>query len=106
MTKTSYDIQYERCSPGIYLTTVAIRDLFEKKEVGMIDFLTAIPFMRTWTSTFERRIRVLIAGRGVLPRIVLGIVTSAKMRCIRNLIQEIGLSRKTKALPISGPDTA
>jgi len=46
MTKTSYDERYEWFSPGIYLTSVAIRDLFDGQETSRIDFLTAIPFMR------------------------------------------------------------
>lgn len=45
ITKTSYDLRFERLNVGIYVQNVAIHHLFEAKEVTHIDFLTDLSYM-------------------------------------------------------------
>jgi hypothetical protein len=66
VVKSSYDRQYARFAPGIYLISTAIRRIFEKKDVIMIDFLTDVPFTKTWTSIRLKRARyIMTAGKGL-----------------------------------------
>jgi len=68
--KTSYDERYKRLYPGIYVNNVAIRDLFNERQVKVIDFATDLSFHRNWTSIFLPRVRMLITKKGLLLRII------------------------------------
>jgi len=63
--KTSYDERHKRCSPGMYVLNAAIRGLFNKREVRNIDFLTDLPFERTWASLCLPRVRVMMSRKGI-----------------------------------------
>jgi CelD/BcsL family acetyltransferase involved in cellulose biosynthesis len=54
--KTSYELRYARLGPGIYLMNTAIREIFEEGQVNTIDFISDVPFTKTWTSLRMRRI--------------------------------------------------
>jgi len=64
LMKTSYDERFKRFSPGMYILNTAIRELFHKREVRNIDFLTDFPFERTWTSMCLPRVRVMMSPKG------------------------------------------
>jgi hypothetical protein len=66
--KTSYDKKYGQLYPGKYLCNFIIHELFNEKEVKNIDFLTDLPFHRTWTSICLPRAKVTLA-KGILPSI-------------------------------------
>jgi hypothetical protein len=65
IVKTSYNVRYKRLYPGIYVNNVAIRELFNERQVRNIDFTTDLPFMRTWASTCLPRVRVMMSRKGV-----------------------------------------
>jgi CelD/BcsL family acetyltransferase involved in cellulose biosynthesis len=66
LTKTSYDQRYETFSPGMYLINTVICDLFNENQVKAIDFLTDLPFVRTWTSVCKQRYKVTMT-KGIIP---------------------------------------
>ena len=72
--KTSYNQRYKRYYPGIYILNEVIRELFRKREVRTIDFLTDLPFHRTWTSTCLPRVRVVMSQKGA-SSIILSAIT-------------------------------
>ena len=69
MAKTSYNNQYRHFYPGIYINNVAIRDLFNSGRISMIDFMTNLPFMKTWTHRRLLRVRFLL-WKGFLPNLL------------------------------------
>jgi hypothetical protein len=56
--KTSYNDQYKRLYPGIYIINKTINDLFNLGNVKLIDFMTNKPFMTRWTAKHLSRIRI------------------------------------------------
>jgi len=63
--KTSYDERYRKFYPGVYVNNAAVRELFNSREVKNIDWLTDLPFLRTWTSKCLPRVRVMMSRKGV-----------------------------------------
>jgi len=63
--KTSYDARYKRFYPGVYVNNATIRELFNKRQVRNIDFLTDLPFHRIWTSICLPRVKVMMSQKGV-----------------------------------------
>jgi CelD/BcsL family acetyltransferase involved in cellulose biosynthesis len=70
IAKTSYDRRFRRLYPGIYVNNAAIRELFNRGQTSKIDFSTDLPFHRTWTSTCTPRVRVVIARKGTLSKLI------------------------------------
>lgn len=77
IVKTSYNARYKRFYPGIYVNNAAIRELFNKRKVKTIDFLTDLPFERKWASLCLPRVRILMSRNSVLP-LVIGFALSCK----------------------------
>ena len=50
ITKTSFVEKYRTLSPGIFVHQAIIVEQFRKKETKTIDFLTNLPFMKTWNT--------------------------------------------------------
>ena len=67
IAKTSYAARYRRFYPGIYVVHVAIRELWNNGNVRLVDFLTDLKFMETWTDDVERRVRMVISKNPILP---------------------------------------
>jgi CelD/BcsL family acetyltransferase involved in cellulose biosynthesis len=91
MVKTSYDIRYSRFSPGIYLTNIAIRELFNEGQVRSIDFLTDLPFMKNFTSLSIPRVRIMISPNTVLLNIIKFAVTNKLTRSMFAMLSKRGL---------------
>lgn len=66
VTKTSYNARYRRFYPGIYVNNVAIRELCDNKNIKLIDFLTDLQFMETWTDEVEDYTRLVISKNHIL----------------------------------------
>ena len=64
--KTSYDARFGKVSPGKFLINSAIRELFRRKTVNMVDFITDLPFHRIWNPLICKRERVYIERKPVL----------------------------------------
>jgi hypothetical protein len=58
LCKTSYDDRYAKLCPGVYITNIAIADLYDPGKVSTIDFMTPLPYLIRWTSLRLRRTRV------------------------------------------------
>lgn len=67
ITKTSYNARYRRFYPGIYVMHAAIRQLWDDRNVKLIDFLTDLQFMETWTDDVEARSKMIISKNPFLP---------------------------------------
>jgi hypothetical protein len=67
ITKTSYNARYRRFYPGIYINQAAIRQLWDTKNIRLIDFLTDLQFMETWTDDVEGCTKVVISKNPLLP---------------------------------------
>lgn len=59
--KTSFDQQYQKLSPGIFIMNTAIRELMDEKKCTYIDFITDYKYMQSWTKTSKPRISVILA---------------------------------------------
>jgi len=87
--KTSYDERYKKFYPGIYINNVAIRELFNKRKVKMIDFLTDLSFHKNWTSLYLPRVRVILSQKRILltvMKFVYSVFVSKKMKNIMKLL--------------------
>jgi CelD/BcsL family acetyltransferase involved in cellulose biosynthesis len=60
IVKISFNEQYRRFYPGIFVLNATIRQFFTAKQVSRIDFLTDLPFMENWKPSHFPRYRVLI----------------------------------------------
>jgi CelD/BcsL family acetyltransferase involved in cellulose biosynthesis len=67
---TSFDQQYATLGPGVYLMNMLIRDSFEKGRATKVDFLSDVPFTRTWTSICLKRVMLMMTARGSLAHII------------------------------------
>jgi hypothetical protein len=79
--KTSYDERYRRLQPGIFVNNEAIRDLFNKRQVKKIDYLTDLDFHRNWTSLHLTRVRVMLSRKSIIPTIpnILGYLLASEV---------------------------
>lgn len=84
--KTSYDDRYKRFYPGIYINNEAIRELFNKRQVKKIDFLTKLPFHRNWTSIWTPRARVIMSRKSLIPAIIGYMLASEHTKNILSVI--------------------
>jgi CelD/BcsL family acetyltransferase involved in cellulose biosynthesis len=66
IVKTSFADEYRCLSLGIYVVNAAIQDLFSKGTVQKIDFMTDLPFMKTWHPLSMPRVKFKIVT-GNLP---------------------------------------
>lgn len=81
IAKTSYNNQFRRLYPGIYLINAVIREFFNSGSVTMIDFMTNLPFMEIWTDKRLSRIRFLLT-KGFVPNLLESIGHQPKLRLI------------------------
>jgi hypothetical protein len=65
IVKTSYADEYARLSMGIFVNNAVIQDLFSKRAVQKIDFMTDLPFMTTWHPISASRVKFKIVTRGI-----------------------------------------
>jgi CelD/BcsL family acetyltransferase involved in cellulose biosynthesis len=81
LAKTAYSNKYARLSLGVYLIHAVIQDLFNKNGVQKIDFMTDLPFMKTWHPTIVSRVRLKIVA-GDLPMLNYAIKNSRIRRTV------------------------
>jgi hypothetical protein len=70
ITKTSYKARYRRFYPGIYINHAAIRNLWNTGAFRLIDFLTDLQFMETWTDMVMERCVVVMSKNPFLPLVI------------------------------------
>jgi hypothetical protein len=73
--KTSYDKRYKRYYAGKYITHMALRELFNKHEINRIDFVTDLPFLKTWTDLSLPRVTACMCRKGLFSLILKTYVT-------------------------------
>lgn len=81
ISKTSYNNQFRRLYPGIYLINTVIRDLYNSGNVRLIDFMTNLPFMEIWTQKRFLRVRLSLS-RGFVPRLLESTIKQAELRLL------------------------
>jgi hypothetical protein len=64
--KTSFVEEYRRLGIGKSVTYAAIKDLFEKKEVQEIEFMTYLPMVRFWRASCMKRVRIRLGNRAIV----------------------------------------
>jgi Acetyltransferase (GNAT) domain len=69
MAKTSYNNQYRKIYPGIYLNNVAIQHLFNCDRIKTIDLMTSLPFHDIWEHELLLRVRLCL-WKGFLPNLL------------------------------------
>jgi CelD/BcsL family acetyltransferase involved in cellulose biosynthesis len=86
--KTSYNNQYRKIYPGIYINNAAIQNIFNCGRIKTIDFMTNLPFQEIWKSKNLLRSRLLLC-KGSLPNLELTIQLPQIRRVMRRLIPEL-----------------
>jgi hypothetical protein len=81
MCKTSFNNEYRKLNPGIFVINMSIRDSFDSGNVSRIDFMTNLPFHKRWTRMCLFRVEVLLV-KGILPKLLVSIVRQPKIRLI------------------------
>jgi CelD/BcsL family acetyltransferase involved in cellulose biosynthesis len=61
IAKTSFAEEYRNLSPGVFTVNESIRALCDQGQVIGIDFLTDLPFHKTWTTTLAMRVGVVVS---------------------------------------------
>lgn len=83
--KTSFDNQYRRLSPGIYLKNVVLRDLFNSGRIKVIDFMTNLPFQERWTHNHLSRFEFHLS-KGLLPNLFDSVIQQTPTKKLRSLL--------------------
>ncbi len=65
--KTSYDNMFRKYSPGVQIINEAVKDLYNREEIDLIDFLTNIPVSNKWSNTVLYRSRIILSPKRLLP---------------------------------------
>jgi hypothetical protein len=69
IVKTSYDENYKRLYPGIVTQNSTIQRLFTQGQRRHIDFISDLPYQKTWTSKCLPRVKVRLT-KGAAPIII------------------------------------
>lgn len=85
ITKTSYNNQYRKIYPGIYINNVAIQNLFDNGGIKTIDLLTHLPFHEIWKSKHLSRVRFLM-WKGFLPNLYEWLIQRPQIQIMWRLI--------------------
>jgi len=64
--KTSFVEEHRRLGLGKSVMYATIKDLFDKKEVREIDFMTYLPMVRFWRASCVKRVRIRLGNRGIV----------------------------------------
>jgi hypothetical protein len=64
--KTSYDALFWKFSPGKFLMKSVIREMFRRKTVNMVDFISDFPLLRVWNPLIRKRETMYIERNPVL----------------------------------------
>ncbi len=65
IVKTSFVEEYRKLSLGKFVMYATIKDLFDKKEVQKIDFLTYLTLVEFWRANCLKRVRIRL-GSGII----------------------------------------
>ncbi len=70
MSKTSFNQNYRKYYPGIFLNNIVVRELFNKPEIKQIDFMTHLAFHDRWISKPTQRFRFMISKSQIPMKII------------------------------------
>ncbi len=60
--KTSFDNDFRKYYPGVYINNALIREIFINSAIKQIDFMTSLPFHARWTPKIVPRTRIIISN--------------------------------------------
>ena len=66
IAKTSFVEEYRKLGLGKFIIEVAIKNLFDKKEVHKIDFMTYVPLVGFWKADRLERVRLRLGSRVIV----------------------------------------
>lgn len=81
-TKTSYNKQYRKFSPGVYILNIAIRDIMNTGKTKKIDFHTDLPFLSTWSSSSKPQTRIFLSRHKIFTSLVRFAMSSKPTKAI------------------------
>jgi len=81
IAKTSYNNQYRKIYPGIYVNNAAIQNLFNCDRIKIIDLMTNLPFHEIWKSKHLLRVELSL-WKGFLPNLFESIIQRQQIRTI------------------------
>ncbi len=62
LCKTSFDDNYKKCYPGVYINNAVIREVFNNAAIKRIDFMTDLPFHYRWAPKKTARSRITMSN--------------------------------------------
>lgn len=65
--KTSFNDNYRKLGPGIYINYAVVRELMRRNNIKLIDFMTNLPFSHKWASNVVPINRIIISKKGIGP---------------------------------------
>lgn len=85
--KTSFDDNFRQLSIGKFLMNQVIHETFKKKSTKKIDFITNLPFVKTWNPTCETRTRIFVDVNPLISK-------TFKILTQNRILQKIGFTLK------------
>ncbi|MCW4016398.1 MAG: GNAT family N-acetyltransferase [Candidatus Bathyarchaeota archaeon] len=64
--KTSYNSKFKKYAPGNFLSKEITHNIFKKKNVNKIDFITNLPGDKIWNPTIKKRTTVIVGSNSIL----------------------------------------
>jgi len=86
--KTSFDNRYRKYSPGIYVNHAVVRELMNRANVKVIDFMTDLPFSHKWASEVVPVVRFRMSRRSVAPLLLRRILAAGVVKWAMNSLEE------------------
>lgn len=80
--KSSYDERYRSLAPGLHVVNMVCRELFDRRQVAAIDFLTDLPFMEIWKPLHLSRVRAGISRERALYSLAKFALTSKPVKSL------------------------
>lgn len=93
--KTSFNQRYRRQGPGIYVNYSVIRELLNKSNIRIIDFMTNLTFSHKWASQVVPVNRIVITQGGITPILF----RALSIKVVKKAIWTAGKFGPTSAYP-------
>jgi CelD/BcsL family acetyltransferase involved in cellulose biosynthesis len=87
--KTSFDNSYRTYGPGICINHAVVRELFNRTNVKVIDFLTDLPFLHRWASEVVPVNNFIMSQKGIAPLLYLYVIATKPFRLLIKLLKPL-----------------
>lgn len=93
--KTSYNQRYRQQGPGIYVNYSVVRELLNRSNIRIIDFMTNLTFSHKWASQVVPVNRLVITQGGITPILL----RALSIKFIKTAIWTVGKFGPTSGYP-------